>query len=206
MPYGLDPTRPMWGVVYSCGPGGHYSPGLMSALLLLGCILTSIADASPPPSSSCVARHARLVGRLRGGSGPQSGIAPEYEAVLKSGKVIEAGMAMGSVDSDELQLPWPEGSDSKRGMFLEYQQQYRRAKDELRVGGTAPRPTTMSSGWPGLGEALLGDSHCANPGQSGVARLFPDYTVVFRAVNRIFSPLALVWSTFIVEGGQARMS
>jgi hypothetical protein len=93
---------------------------------------------------------------LRGGGGsaaaattlPQNrgAIAPEYDAILKSGKAINPDMAVGSIDTDDLssQLPWPEGSGNKKGMFEEYQKQYKTIKEDLRVRGT-PNPSSKGT-------------------------------------------------------------
>ena len=55
-------------------------------------------------------------------------------------------MAVGSIDTDDLssQLPWPEGSGNKKGMFEEYQKQYKTIKEDLRVRG-GPPPSSKST-------------------------------------------------------------
>uniref|UniRef100_A0A6T8PGW7 Prefoldin subunit 5 n=1 Tax=Hemiselmis andersenii TaxID=464988 RepID=A0A6T8PGW7_HEMAN len=93
-----------------------------------------VGDGAERSRVACCAVMGHLVAtaRLRGGaSGP---IDPEYEAVLKSGKAVQTGMAVGNVEEQELsaQLPWPEGSEERKKSFVDYQKQYKTAKEDLR--------------------------------------------------------------------------
>jgi hypothetical protein len=69
---------------------------------------------------------------MRGGSGGP--IDPTYEAILKANQGPPSGVAVGNLEEDlSEQLPWPEGSESKKQSFVKYQNDYKQAQNDFRV-------------------------------------------------------------------------
>eukprot|EP00960_Hanusia_phi_P020084 593645-Hanusia_phi.AAC.1 len=86
-------------------------------------LLSAAASYAPPPLSCMI---------LRGGS-QGSVIDPEYSEILRKGS-LHASQSMGSIETEDIgdKLPWPEGSESKKESFQQYQAQYKEAKYQFR--------------------------------------------------------------------------
>ena len=114
--------------------------GLSKILLCSWFVLGLASEVSPAISSRLhlvnIRQNARAIKychRLRGGQ--DVSIATEYQPFIGDPTAIKSGIALGSVEREEItsKLPWPPGAEDKMASFNDFQARYRQTKDELLV-------------------------------------------------------------------------